>query len=101
MTGRRTLSNASLAPWQYLSIEEQRFRRIVRRFRGGLVCKAHRILYHLTLGLRVMKKKMELELEHDARPGGEQSRCRANMAHIRLSMPKYGLDFQVKVLKPF
>ena len=24
---------------------------------GGLVCKAHRLLYHSTLGLRVVKKK--------------------------------------------
>jgi len=29
----------------------------VQRFRGGLVCKAHRLLYHSTLGLRVIKKK--------------------------------------------
>jgi len=27
------------------------------RFRGGLVFKAHRLLYHSTLGLRVIKKK--------------------------------------------
>jgi len=29
----------------------------VQRFRGGLVFKAHRPVYHSTLGLRVMKKK--------------------------------------------
>jgi len=29
----------------------------VQRFRGGLVFKAHRVLYHSTLGLRVIKKK--------------------------------------------
>ena len=29
----------------------------VQRFRGGLVFKAHRLLYHSALGLRVMKKK--------------------------------------------
>jgi len=29
----------------------------VQRFRGGLVFKAHRLLYHSTLGLRVTKKK--------------------------------------------
>jgi len=29
----------------------------VERLRGGLVFKAHRLLYHPTLGLRVMKKK--------------------------------------------
>jgi len=34
--------------------------RNVQRFRGGLVCKAHRLLYHSTLGLRVIKKKGEV-----------------------------------------
>ena len=33
--------------------------RDVKRFRGGLVFKAHRPLYHSTLGLRVIKKKRE------------------------------------------
>jgi len=32
-------------------------RRTVKRFRGGLVLKAHRLLYYSTLGLRVIKKK--------------------------------------------
>ena len=32
------------------------FHRNVQRFRGGLVFKAHRLLYHSTLGLRVVKK---------------------------------------------
>ena len=32
-------------------------RRNVKRFRGGLVFKAHRLLYHSTLGLRVIEKK--------------------------------------------
>jgi len=31
--------------------------RNVQRFRGGLVFKAHRLLHHSTLGLRVIKKK--------------------------------------------
>jgi len=31
----------------------------VKRFRGGLVFKAPRLLYHSTLGLRVIKKKKE------------------------------------------
>ena len=30
---------------------------IVKRFRGGLVLEAHRLLYHSNLGSRVMKKK--------------------------------------------
>jgi len=38
--------------------------RNVKRFRGGLVCKAHRLLYRSTLGLRVIKKKHR---EHVAR----------------------------------
>ena len=33
--------------------------RKVQRFRGGLVLKARRLLYHSTLGLRVIKKKKE------------------------------------------
>ena len=35
----------------------------VQRFRGGLVCKAHRRLYHPTLGVRVIKKKKILLLQ--------------------------------------
>jgi len=31
--------------------------RNVQWFRGGLVCKAHRLVCHLTFGLRVIKKK--------------------------------------------
>ena len=31
--------------------------RNVNRFRGGLVFKAHRLVYHSTLGLRVINKK--------------------------------------------
>jgi len=31
--------------------------RNVQRFRGGLVVKAHRLVYHSTLGSRVIKKK--------------------------------------------
>ena len=29
----------------------------MKRFRGGLVFEAHRLLYHSTLGLRVIKKE--------------------------------------------
>jgi hypothetical protein len=31
--------------------------RNVQRFRGGLVSKAHGLLYHSSLGLRIIKKK--------------------------------------------
>jgi len=36
--------------------------RNVKRFRGGLVFKAHRRVYHSTLGLRVIKKKRRNQL---------------------------------------
>ena len=36
----------------------------VQWFRGGLVCKAHRLLYHSTLGLRAIKKKKKYQ-RHD------------------------------------
>ena len=41
--------------------QEQLLHRNVQRFRGGLVFKAHRHLYHSTLGLRVIKKRKEKE----------------------------------------
>ena len=40
---------------------EQLLHKNVQRFRGGLVFKAHRLLYHTTLGLRVIKKKKTRE----------------------------------------
>ena len=40
-----------------LGLSEQLLRSNVKRFRGGLVFKAHSLLYHSTLGLRVIKKK--------------------------------------------
>ena len=33
--------------------------------RGGLVFKAHRLLYHFTLGSRVIKEKRRRALPHD------------------------------------
>ena len=39
---------------------EQLLRRNLKRCRGGLVFKAHRLLYHSTLGSRVIKKKKAL-----------------------------------------
>jgi len=37
----------------------------VQRFRGGLVFEAHRLLYHSTLGLRVIEKKKRADLVED------------------------------------
>ena len=39
------------------SIQEQLLSRNLERFRGGLVVKARGLLYHSTVGSRVMKKK--------------------------------------------
>ena len=39
---------------------ESLLRRNVKRFRGGLVFKAHRLVYHSNHGLRVIKKKRSL-----------------------------------------
>ena len=39
----------------------QLLRRYVKRLRRGLVCKAHRHLYHSTLGSRVIEKRREEE----------------------------------------
>ena len=36
------------------------YRGNVQRFRGGLVFKAHRLVYHSTIGLRVIKKKKKV-----------------------------------------
>ena len=40
----------------------------VQQYRGGLVFKAHRLVYHSTLGLRVIKKKKELMQVGSDRP---------------------------------
>jgi len=39
---------------------QQLLYRNVQRFRGGLVFKAHRLVYHSTLGLRVTKRERDL-----------------------------------------
>ena len=45
--GKRWVSNTQF------SVKEQLLHRNLQRFRGGLVFKAHILLYHSTLGLRV------------------------------------------------
>jgi len=45
---------------QPTAIWKQLLRRIVKRFRGGLVSEAHRLLHHSTLGSREIKKKIRL-----------------------------------------
>jgi len=45
----------------------------VQRFRGGLVFKAHRLLYHSTLGLSVLKKKKGGTVRNCRRSAGARS----------------------------
>ena len=43
-------------------VQEGLLRRHIQRFRGGLVFKAHRRLYHSTLGLRVIKRQKKIAI---------------------------------------
>jgi len=53
---------------QRLAVYHKLPARTVKRFRGGLVFKVHRWLYHSTLGSRVIKKKKtDRVLEFDCR----------------------------------
>jgi len=56
--------------------------RNVQRFRGGLVFKAHRLLYHSTLGLRVIKKKKTHGQAPQTGPGTPRVRSRAFLSVI-------------------
>jgi len=49
---------------QMARAEARDVRGTVQRFRGGLVFKAHRLLYHSTLGLRAIKKKKKRKRRH-------------------------------------
>ena len=46
---------------EVVGIEEHLLRRIVKRFRGGLVLKAHGVLYHSRVGSRVIKKMKSVD----------------------------------------
>ena len=55
------------------------FHRNVQRFRGGLVFKAHRLLCHSILGLRVIQKIEEVLARHHPRSaGGNGKLCLIN-----------------------
>ena len=71
------------------SILEQLLRRNVRRFRGGLVFEAHRLLYHSTLGWRVIKKKKKKK-----KLLGSRANESALFRGLRVSTPKHGLGFR-------
>ena len=50
----------------------------MKRFRRGLVFKAHRLLYHSTLGLRVIKKKKKVTCD-----SGERGRKPVELPRFR------------------
>ena len=67
------------------SIYEQLFCRNVKRFRGGLAFKGHRLLYHSIQGWRVIKKKkkkIRLEPPAAVEPAGN------NLKHLKDFRPK-------------
>ena len=59
----RTMTNpdADQTEGQRLQFKKKLSRRNVKRFRGGLVFKAHRLLYHSILGSRIKKKKKKTQ----------------------------------------
>ena len=61
-------------------------RRNVKRFRGGLVFKAHRLLYHSTPGSRVRKEKRSLGIAC-SRSGGGNPQSHRGTSLIRNSAP--------------
>ena len=46
--------------WVLIRFQEQLLGRTVKWFRGGLVFKAHQLLYHSTPGSRAIKKKKKV-----------------------------------------
>ena len=57
-------------PESALPVEEQLLSRNLERCRGGFVFKAHRPLYHSTLGSGVIKKKARYTPPESALPAG-------------------------------
>ena len=73
-----TLFPRGLSPraWQCAhSATDALLRRNMKRFRGGLVFKAHRLLYHSILGLRVIKKKKKKMHAEACCPRGSVQSC--------------------------
>jgi len=91
------------------NIDEQLLYRTVQRFRGGLVFKAHRRVYHSTLGLRVIKKKKKKNIDAAlviaggvcTKAGRRTAHSPVNAAHLRKPRPDSGLGFQIKVFTAF
>ena len=47
----------------------------MKRFRGGLVFRAHRLVYHSTLGWRIIKKKRGCGTDHNVEAHRENDPC--------------------------
>ena len=59
VTSCLSLSACGVRPGRLPAIHQE-LRRNFKRFRGGLVFKVHRLLYHSTLGSRVIKEKKKM-----------------------------------------
>ena len=55
----------------------------MQRFRGELVFKAHRRLYHSTVGLRAIKKKKKIEEEPPIAASESERRSQRESACVR------------------
>ena len=82
--------------------KRQLLRRNVKRFRGGLVFKAHALLYHSILGLRVIKKKKKSKSDTPppavwrGKEGAPQQSCHQRESAIQHKwVCVWGVEFEV------
>jgi len=66
------------------------------RFRGGLVFKAHRLLYHSTLGVRVTKKKKKKKIKMNVRGGGGVRSRGFFLFFTRVTGPRRSLNLKLR-----
>jgi hypothetical protein len=72
----------------------QLFSRIMKRFRGGLVFKAQRLLYHSILGSRVMKKKGS-----GGTSGEPQHRASISSVAVACTTPLFASSLSIYIYK--
>ena len=80
--------NIQLYRSEQFSIKEQLLHIIVKRFRGGLVFTARRVLYHSTLGSRVIDTKQK---RGGLDPGGPASERGAARGFLEVAGPALGV----------
>ena len=78
---RCTFCDRHYAP--HVPSTQPELRRNVKQFRGGLVFKDHRLVYHSTLGLRVTKKKEKTQ------PAVRNTSHRGPFLHVPLHSPLF------------